>query len=47
VYRVEAFGIVLRQPHVSHSSDLEARVFDALDQTADQSSLNGVGLDDG
>ena len=47
VHGVETFGVALRQMHHARGDDLEADLFEAADDLADEVTGNAVGLDDG
>ena len=46
VHRVEAFGLLLRQMHAPHGTNLESLVLDALNDPAGEMPFHGVRLDD-
>ena len=47
VHGVETFGLALRQMHHARGDDLEAGLFEAAEDLADEVTGNAVGLDDG
>ncbi len=47
MHGVEPLGIGPRQGYPPHGTDVEPGIFDSLDDSADEPSLDGIRFDDG